>query len=284
MRRRQKSIHPKVRERLGVPAEMSDQEFLKIWNDRSTRVCKPCWELKYCPYGPLVEQSPLLPVLLDKAQAHYEYAKGCLSTGKVGQGRPLSREAREEYEGCVAHFNPNDYDPDPEGSLTAMQLAGHRKDVELTREAAVHVNERMKKALETGTDGNLSDITEAQATMFRDEVSNFKPSEYPDDIPPVITEMECTVFGHICPVVLNAERITETIEIRRTGRYISFKTKIRVVRRDNYPCQHCGKHLLDNEVEFDHTIPISKGGSSEEHNIRLTCFACNREKSDAVEI
>lgn len=24
-------------------------------------VCKPCWELKYCPYGPLVEHFPLYP-------------------------------------------------------------------------------------------------------------------------------------------------------------------------------------------------------------------------------
>ena len=26
-----------------------------------TPVCKPCWELKYCPYGPLVEFFPLSP-------------------------------------------------------------------------------------------------------------------------------------------------------------------------------------------------------------------------------
>jgi HNH endonuclease len=26
-----------------------------------TDVCKPCWEIKYCPYGPLVEQFPLNP-------------------------------------------------------------------------------------------------------------------------------------------------------------------------------------------------------------------------------
>jgi len=45
-----------------------------------------------------------------------------------------------------------------------------------------------------------------------------------------------------------------------------------------------GKHLLDNEVEFDHIIPVSKGGSSEESNIRLTCFDCNRDKNDLVEI
>ena len=24
-------------------------------------VCKPCWELKYCPYGILVEEFPLSP-------------------------------------------------------------------------------------------------------------------------------------------------------------------------------------------------------------------------------
>ena len=26
------------------------------WDRRVKAVCKPCWELKYCPYGPLVEQ------------------------------------------------------------------------------------------------------------------------------------------------------------------------------------------------------------------------------------
>ena len=29
------------------------------WNNRINRVCKPCWELKYCPYGILVEDFPL---------------------------------------------------------------------------------------------------------------------------------------------------------------------------------------------------------------------------------
>lgn len=29
------------------------------WKRRVRAVCKPCWELKYCPYGPLVEEFPL---------------------------------------------------------------------------------------------------------------------------------------------------------------------------------------------------------------------------------
>src|ERR1051325_8469398 len=26
-----------------------------------SHICKPCWELKYCPYGPFAEFSPLSP-------------------------------------------------------------------------------------------------------------------------------------------------------------------------------------------------------------------------------
>lgn len=29
------------------------------WEKRVKAVCKPCWEIKYCPYGPLVEGFPL---------------------------------------------------------------------------------------------------------------------------------------------------------------------------------------------------------------------------------
>jgi 5-methylcytosine-specific restriction endonuclease McrA len=45
----------------------------------------------------------------------------------------------------------------------------------------------------------------------------------------------------------------------------------------------CGQVLKDNEIEFDHIIPVAKGGSSEEHNVRVACFDCNRSKSDAYE-
>lgn len=29
------------------------------WKKRVKAVCKPCWEIKYCPYGPLIEEFPL---------------------------------------------------------------------------------------------------------------------------------------------------------------------------------------------------------------------------------
>jgi 5-methylcytosine-specific restriction endonuclease McrA len=81
-----------------------------------------------------------------------------------------------------------------------------------------------------------------------------------------------------------AEPFTETTEERRVGRYIAPAVKMRVARRDNYMCQVCKTVLSDFDIEFDHIIPVAKGGSSEEHNLRVTCFACNREKGMNVEI
>ncbi len=277
-------LHRKLRERLEFPDEMSDKEIWDIWNYRANRVCKPCWELKYCPYGPLVEESPLLPITLDSARKHIEYLKQCLETGTVGSFEPLIDNKRELYEQFVEEFDENDFEPDPTGELTAMQMLGHEKDADLTREAAKQIYDHMKQSLETGIDGYSAIITDEQRTLFQRQIAEFSEDDYPDEIPIEIAEMACTVFGHICPVVFNAEKITETTQLRASGRYIPFKTKIRVVRRDNYTCQHCGKHLLDTEVEFDHIIPVSKGGSSEEHNLRLTCFDCNRNKSDNVDI
>lgn len=225
-----------------------------------------------------------MPVTLDVARAHLDYVKNCLETGMVGSAEPLTDPKREIYERCVEDFDEDDYEPDQTGEITAMQIAGHQQNADLTREAAINVNERMKKAIETGIDGHVAQITGQQREAFVKTVAEFNEDDHPEQIPEEISEMQCTVFGHICPVVLNAEKITETTELRRSGRYIPFKTKMRVVRRDNYTCQHCGKHLHDNEVEFDHIIPLAKGGSSEEHNIRLTCFDCNRDKSDNVEL
>lgn len=130
------------------------------WDKRVKAVCKPCWEIKYCPYGPLVEEFPL----------------------------------KEE----------------------------------------------------------------------RDEKS-------------------CRIFGHDCPVFYVAEPLTETKELRRISRQIPRVTQFRVMKRENQICNSCGKSIKDDNIEFDHIIPWSKGGSSEESNIRLLCSECNKKRSNNYE-
>jgi hypothetical protein len=151
-------------------------------------------------------------------------------------------------------------------------------------ERVATIRRKHQKELETGIDDDRHPIDPVRRSWFEKQVTEFDPDNYPEEIPSIFNAGSCNIFGHICPVFFAAEAFTETDAERRRGRYIPFCTKMRVVRRDNHTCQICGVHLRDDEVEFDHIIPLSRGGSSEEHNIRLTCFDCNRDKKDKVVI
>ena len=52
-----------------------------------------------------------------------------------------------------------------------------------------------------------------------------------------------------------------------------------VWRREQGRCVTCDS---TEKLEFDHIIPISKGGSNTERNIQLLCETCNREKSARI--
>lgn len=55
--------------------------------------------------------------------------------------------------------------------------------------------------------------------------------------------------------------------------------KVFVWRRDNGRCVECGSK---EKLEFDHIIPVSKGGSNTARNIQLLCESCNRKKSNKI--
>ena len=52
-----------------------------------------------------------------------------------------------------------------------------------------------------------------------------------------------------------------------------------VWRRDEGKCCRCGSR---DRLEFDHIVPISKGGSNTARNIELLCEKCNRGKGNRV--
>lgn len=64
------------------------------------------------------------------------------------------------------------------------------------------------------------------------------------------------------------------------NRNISGRVKEFVFRRDQGKCVYCG---LSENLEFDHVIPITKGGSNTERNIQLVCLKCNRLKFDYID-
>ena len=188
-----------------------ETELYKELNRRLKHVIKPCWELRFCPYGPLVEDFPLRPLLIEENRKHNLYLKGCLETGFMGEKHdvPLDDVRKKYFESTLAN--------DDESYCV-------------------------------------------------ERISTFE------------REASCREFGHLCPAYFVSESFTETSTGRNRSRSIPHSTIIRVARRDNNTCQICGKILLDRDIEIDHINPVSRGGTSDESNLRVTCLDCNRKK------
>ena len=50
---------------------INDDQIEKDLKNRIKEFCKPCWELKICPYGPLVEDFPLPGIRKEHAKKHF---------------------------------------------------------------------------------------------------------------------------------------------------------------------------------------------------------------------
>ncbi len=73
---------------------------------------------------------------------------------------------------------------------------------------------------------------------------------------------------------------SETEDEEKTDRYIPSVVKLAVWRRDHGKCVECGSK---ENLEYDHIIPVSKGGANTERNIQLLCEKCNRKKSANIQ-
>ncbi|QDT44551.1 HNH endonuclease [Gimesia alba] len=62
-------------------------------------------------------------------------------------------------------------------------------------------------------------------------------------------------------------------------RYIPDEIRSEVWYRDGGRCVICN---ADDYLEFDHIIPLSKGGSTSTENLQILCRKCNSEKSDFI--
>lgn len=56
--------------------------------------------------------------------------------------------------------------------------------------------------------------------------------------------------------------------------------KENVLRRDDYTCQFCGRHLSSATGTVDHVTPQSRGGKHEWSNVVASCKPCNNKKDN----
>ncbi|WP_440454800.1 HNH endonuclease [Psychrobacter sp. ASPA161_9] len=51
-----------------------------------------------------------------------------------------------------------------------------------------------------------------------------------------------------------------------------------------YKCFYCKKDILISNLEVDHKVPFSLVGEELDNNLVATCFSCNREKKDKIDL
>ncbi len=71
------------------------------------------------------------------------------------------------------------------------------------------------------------------------------------------------------------------------GNRIDLVNYAAILERDGMVCHICGEAIQPEtagggKLNFDHVIPLAKGGQHSAENIRPSHFSCNRAKSDRL--
>lgn len=76
-------------------------------------------------------------------------------------------------------------------------------------------------------------------------------------------------------------KLTLTAFTKEQRNLMTKKLREYIKKRDNYTCCECGISIYGEPnllLEIDHIKPVSKGGYTEENNLRTLCWKCNRSK------
>jgi 5-methylcytosine-specific restriction endonuclease McrA len=72
---------------------------------------------------------------------------------------------------------------------------------------------------------------------------------------------------------------SHSVSPQRRREPIRQRVRDEVWRRDQGRCVDCGSR---ERLEYDHIVPLSKGGSNTARNIELRCERCNRRKGPRI--
>ena len=103
-----------------------------------------------------------------------------------------------------------------------------------------------------------------------------------DDVHALLLVREEQAAGRIRRARTHRERLDAAEEravAPRAAGVVGQDVRAVVWARDGGRCTSCGS---TTELQFDHVIPVSLGGSSDEANVQLLCGPCNRAKGASV--
>jgi len=216
-----------------------------------------------------------------------------LKATKIGELRRLSAEERHDLAEEILN---------QEGDMTWVEVDTRRPEIEdmfgYPRNYKITWTDKVSKSLQN-TAGNGTDLS-GGFTYELEEASQQQPAlitilekpfwlyqnsiyRAPLDLAP--EEVLLLVKEQELKKTKRLERLRSLVEVSETLDKASSRERIPeevqmfVWRRDEGKCVKCGSQ---GNLEYDHIIPVSKGGTNTNRNIQLLCEACNRSKSDKV--
>ena len=79
-----------------------------------------------------------------------------------------------------------------------------------------------------------------------------------------------------CPAVV---RLVTYVDVRARRR-ASGGLRTKILMRDRYRCQYCGRTGTAFDLSIDHILPRSRGGRTTPENLCAACRPCNNRKGD----
>jgi hypothetical protein len=119
---------------------------------------------------------------------------------------------------------------------------------------------------------NIRDVAGVGKRLFLTDVRGRRDYRVP----------EAEVVAAFVSCLLQAGHRTVTLETgdsRDDRRRITKEVRNAVWIRDGGLCVECGAGAY---LEFDHIIPVAKGGGNTVANIQILCRGCNGRKSDRI--
>ena len=75
-------------------------------------------------------------------------------------------------------------------------------------------------------------------------------------------------------------RVIQLLHYDRVPRRDVRFTRRNIFFRDRNHCQYCGRKFAQAELNLDHVVPLSRGGTSSWDNVVCACIPCNSRKGN----
>jgi 5-methylcytosine-specific restriction endonuclease McrA len=77
---------------------------------------------------------------------------------------------------------------------------------------------------------------------------------------------------------IRVPRVLHLLRYERTPRFTVRLTRRNLMIRDGFQCQYCAHRPSQRDLNLDHVVPRSRGGTDTWENLVVSCRACNLKK------